>query len=182
MGPRTFWKWAASALLVVGLLTVGGRAEAQYKNGQFGFEGGYSFISEDSGLDANSFILGLRGAYKGTDHWWFSARAGVGFRGELSPTSQKTVVVFNLMPVDVRYYFMTDRVRPFLALGSTFNFLFNTNLATSVIWGPQLSAGIEIRLQRDLFLGFQADGGWGFVFEGPDAPFATATVQLLFFL
>lgn len=182
MSARVFFKWVAPALFALGLCAVGGEAEAQYKNGQFGFEGGYAFIGPDSQLDPHSFLLAMRGAYKGTDHWWFSARAGVSFRSEQNPLSNRTVVVFNLMPVDARYYFFTDNFRPFVGVGSTFNFLINQSIESSVLWGPQITAGTEIRLRRDLFLGFQADAGWAFVFQGPDAPFVTVTSQLIFFL
>lgn len=184
MVAQKLCKWALAAIFAVGLSMVGDRAEAQYKNGQIGFEGGYSFINNSEGrlLDPHSFLLALRGAYKGTDHWWFSARAGLSFRGQGDPLSNNTVVVFNLMPVDARYYFLTDNFRPYVGVGTTFNFLFNQTIETSVMWGPQATAGLEFRLRRDMFLGFQADAGWFFIFEGPDAPFATITSQLIFFL
>lgn len=185
MLARTLCKWAAAAVLALGLFLVGDRAEAQYKNGQIGFEGGYFFLTNTGSegfLDPHGFLLALRGGYKGTDHWWFTARAGVSFRGEEDPLSNRTVVMFNLMPVDARYYFLTDNFRPFVGVGSTFNFLFNQSIETSVIWGPQATAGLEFRLRRDMFLGFQADAGWNFVFEGSDAPFVTLTSQLIFFL
>ena len=182
MWTRLSLKWAAAALLCLGLLGVGGEAQAQYKNGQIGFEGGYFLLGKDLGLDEHSFLLGLRGGYKGTDNWWFTARAGVSFRGEQNPLANNTVVIFHLMPVDARYYFLTDNFRPFVGIGSTFNFLFNQTIESSVLWGPQVIGGVEFRLRRDMFLGIQVDAGYAFVFEGPDAPFVTATSQLLFFL
>lgn len=91
-------------------------AEAQYKNGQVGVEGGYMFIGEDSGLEEHGILFSLRGAYKGTDRWWFSARAGLSFRGEQSTLSNQTVILFHLVPVDARYYFATDRFRPFVGV------------------------------------------------------------------
>ena len=179
---RVLIKWAPAALLCLGLLGVGGEARAQYKNGQIGFEGGYFLMGSKTLLKEHSFLLSLRGAYKGTDNWWFTARAGVSFRGEQSAISNRTVVIFNLMPVDARYYFLTDNLRPFVGVGSVFNFLFNQTIESSVFWGPQIEAGVEFRLRRDMFLGFEVDAGWALVFEGPDAPFVTATTQLLFFL
>jgi hypothetical protein len=182
MVTRIFLKWVAPLALAFCLLTSADEAQAQYKNQQFGFEGGYSFLGEDSGLKPHSFLLGMRGGYKGTDHWWFTSRAAVSFRGEQNPLSNRTVVVFNVMPVDARYYFLTDTFRPFVGAGSTFNLLFNQSIESTVFWGPQATVGAEIKLQRDIFLGFQADLGWAFVFQGADAPFATMTTQLLFFL
>lgn len=176
-------RWLAPLVVALaGVLGSVGEAEAQYKNGQFGFEGGYSYLGSDSALDEHSFLLGMRGAYKGTDHWWFSARTMIGFRGEQSTLSTNTVVLFHVMPVDVRYYFLTDTFRPFVAAGTTFNFLFNQTIESSVFWGPQLSVGAEFRLKRDLFLGVQVDAGYNFVFQGPDHFASTATAQLIFFL
>lgn len=155
-------------------------AQAQYKNGQIGFEGGYMFLGSKSGLDSNGVLVGLRGAYKGSDNWWFTARAGISFRGE--EFSDRTVVLFHLVPAAVRYYFFTDRFRPFLGVTNSFQFLANNTGPSSVFWGPGVNGGMEFRLKRDLYLGFQADAFWMFVFQGPDAPLITTTVQLNFFL
>lgn len=171
----------AGLLLITCVLAVPRPADAQYKNQQFGFEGGYYFIGDDSGLTSNNFAIGLRGAYKSADHWWFSARAMVSFPGEPGGRDN-TVVLFHLVPVDVRYYFQTDSFRPFVGLTNSFQFLFNQEQESDVFWGPGGVAGMELRLRRDLFLGFQIDASWMFVFEGPDAPLVTATTQLLFFL
>ncbi|MBK8011481.1 MAG: hypothetical protein IPK13_09025 [Deltaproteobacteria bacterium] len=170
--------------LVVGLFVVATpiRAQAQYKNSQFGFDAGYMYLGEASRLDSHSFLLGMRGAYKASDHWWFSARGGVSFRGERG-LSSNTVVLFHLVPVDVRYYFMTDGLRPFVGLTNSFQFLINASqTASDVLWGPGVVGGVEIKLQRDLFLGFQVDGDWMFVFQGEDTPLVTLTSQLIFFL
>ena len=155
---------------------------AQYKNGQFGFEGGYFFLGENTGLTSHNFALGLRGAYKNTDHWWFTARAMVSFPGEPVSPRDNTVVLFHLVPVEVRYYFQTDSFRPFVGVTNSFQFLFNQDQQSDVYWGPGVDAGMEFRLRRDLFLGFQIDAYWMFVFEGPDAPILTASTQLIFFL
>ncbi|MEQ8274931.1 MAG: hypothetical protein RMA76_20690 [Deltaproteobacteria bacterium] len=158
-----------------------GSAEAQYKNGQIGFEGGYMFLGEKSELDSHGFLLGLRAAYKASDHWWFTARGAVSFRGEQG-NSNRTVVLLHLVPVDARYYFKTDRFRPFLGVTNSFNLLFNQTIDSSVFWGPGITGGAEIRLSRDIYLGLEADAFWMFVFEGDDAPLFTTTAQLIFFL
>jgi hypothetical protein len=156
-------------------------AAAQYKSGQIGLEGGYMFLGEDTGLDSHGFLLALRGGYKASDHWWFSARAGVSFRGEQG-FSNRTAVLFHLVPVDARYYFKTDAFRPFVGITNSFQLLANQSIQSSVFWGPGAVAGAEFRLARDMFLGVQLDASWMFVFEGPDAPLVTATSQLIFFL
>lgn len=169
-------------VLVAAFFVNVGEAEAQYKNGQIGFEGGYMFLGENTGLDSHGFLLGLRAAYKGTDHWWFATRGAVSFRGERG-FSERTVVLFHLMPVEARYYFTTDKVRPFAGITSSFQLLFNQSEGQpSVFWGPGMTAGIEVKVARDIFVGVQADAYWMFVFEGPDAPLISATTQLIFFL
>jgi hypothetical protein len=177
--------WAKPLLLgsiIAGAVCLwSGEAEAQYKNGQIGFEGGYFFLGSESGLDQHAFLVALRGAYKISDHWWFTARAGVSFRGE-QVNEEKTVVLFHLTPIDARYYFATDRLRPFVGLTNSFQFLFNNSTDQSVWWGPGAVVGAEFLIRRDLFIGVQADASWMFVFEGADVPMMTTTVQLLFFL
>lgn len=172
---------ALRLLLLLTALAFPGAAQAQYKNGQFGFEAGYFFAGEDTGLTQNNFALGMRGAYKNTDQWWFSARALVSFPGEPGGRDN-TVVLLHLVPVDVRYYLKTDSFRPFVGITNSFQFLFNQDQESDVYWGPGATAGMEFRLRRDLFLGFQVDAFWMFVFQGPDAPLITANTQLIFFL
>lgn len=164
-----------------------GPAQAQYKNNQFGFEGGYMFIDDGTGLDAHGALIGLRAAYKMTDHWWLSARAGLSFRGDVNPqlggsNRDNTVVLFHVVPVEARYYFLTDFTRPFVGVTNSFQFLTNQETNTSVLWGPGVSAGIEFRLRRDLFLGFQVDAYYMIALDVDDAPLATFTTQVNFFL
>ncbi|MCK6550871.1 outer membrane beta-barrel protein [Myxococcota bacterium] len=157
-------------------------AEAQYKNTQFGFEAGWFFVGKDSGLaPANNLSFGLRGGYKSADRWWFTARAHLAFTGDVSPRDN-SVVLMHLVPVDVRYYFQTDAFRPFVGLTNSFQILFNQDIESDAFWGPGVTAGMELKLQRDIYLGFQVDAYWMFVFQGADAPLATATTQLIFFL
>lgn len=156
-------------------------ASAQYKNAQIGFDIGYMFNESDSLLDEHGVLVALRGAYKASDHWWFSARAGLSFRGETAGT-RGTAIVFHLMPVDARYYFKTDSFRPFVGIGNAFQFLFNNEVAPGTMWGPGALGGVEIKIVRDVFVGLQLDAYYMFVFEGPDYPVVTATSQLIFFL
>lgn len=174
---------ATAVPLGLGPLGFGPRsAAAQYKNAQVGFDVGYSFMEEKSGLDAHAVLVALRGAYKASDNWWFSARAGVSFRGERGDRSDNTVVLLHLQPVDARYYFLTDRLRPFVGVTNAFTFLANETLPWNVGWSPGVNAGLEIRLRRDLYLGFEVDAYYNLVFEGPDHAAVTGTTQLLFFL
>lgn len=155
-------------------------AAAQYRNAQFGFEGGYFFVGSASGLDSHNFSLGLRGGFKSSDHWWFTGRAHLGFAGE--PVSDATVLILHVVPVEVRYYFETDAFRPFAGITNSFQFLFNQTIEANAFWGPGLAGGMEFKLRRDLFLGFQLDAYYMVVFDGDDAPLLTLTTQLIFFL
>ena len=155
-------------------------AEAQYKSGQLGFEAGYGFYAPDLAVDGHNFMVGLRGAFKAEDHWWFSARGLLSFRGEA--VSERTVVILSVVPVAVRYYILTDSFRPFVGITNTFQFFFNSARGTPIYWGPGGEVGVEIKLVRDIFLGFQADVYYLFGFEVPDDPMFTVTAQLNFFL
>ena len=170
------------AALALGLAALGTTkaAEAQYKSYQFGFEGGYQYIEDDLGLDEHGPLLGLRAAYKASDHWWFSARALLSFRGDITP-AENTVVLFHLTPVDVRYYFETDSFRPFIGGATAFHFLFNAQVPSSVQWGLGPVLGVELKLRRDLFLGIQADTLYMIAFDGANVPVINATTQILFF-
>jgi len=168
-------------LLTLSIHFVPRLAEAQYKSGQLGFELGYGFYASDLLVDEHNFMVGLRGAFKAEDHWWFSAKGLLSFRGEQN-ISERTVVILHLVPVAVRYYILTDSFRPFVGITNSFNFFFNSSRGTPVSWGPGGEVGVEIKLVRDIFLAFQADVFYLFVFEGPDDPMFTVTAQLNFFL
>lgn len=168
------------ACLFVGALLRPSVAEAQYKSQQLGFEAGYQLIEDDFGLDMHSAIFGLRAGYKADDHWWYTARAMVSFLGNQLPADQ-TTVLFHLTPVDFRYYFLTDDFRPYLGGATAFHFLVNFE-PSSIQWGFGPVGGIEIKLERDLFLGFEVSGMYMIAFDHDDSEILHATTQLIFFL
>lgn len=170
------------AALAFGLVMLVGlpSASAQYRNLQFGLEGGYQFIQRDLGLDVHGPLVGLRAGYKASDHWWFTARALLSFRGDVAP-QDNLVVLFHLTPVDVRYYFETDNFRPFVGGATAFHFLTNANVPSTVQWGFGPVTGVEFKLRRDLFIGFQLDGLYFIAFNGPNVFSVNATTQLIFF-
>lgn len=181
---RLCLKLLLASLLVVGFLSPA-PAQAQYKNSQFGFEVGYLYVGERTGLDPHGLSGGLRAAYKISDHWWFAARAGLSVRGdevEGQVPESNTAVMLSVIPIEARYYFLTDFYRPYVGITNAFQFLFNTEINATVFWGPGVTAGIEIRLRRDMFLGFQADGFYMITFGVPDAPLINISAQLNFFL
>lgn len=167
-------------------------ASAQYRNQQLGFEAGYQFIEGDFGLAEHAPIVGFRAGYKASDHWWFTARAMISWRGDnevQGPGGERvsaldnTVVLFHLTPVDFRYYFLTDSVRPYLGGATAFHILANTQLPSWIQWGFGPVGGIELKLRRDLFLGFQADFLYLIGFGAEENPeVVDVTTQLIFFL
>ena len=180
MRPALPWSFRRASVLIA-LVALPRVADAQYKNAQFGFEGGYFYVGKNAGLSEHNFCIGMRGGYKSTDRWWFTARAGLSFPSDVGGVDN-TVVLLHLVPVDVRYYFETDAFRPFVGVTNSFQLLFNQEIESNAFWGPGITGGMEFRLRRDLFLGVQLDLFWMFVFEGDDAPLGTATTQLIFFL
>ena len=156
-------------------------AKAQYKSQSVGIEAGYQYIEDDFGLLQHGSIFGLRAGYKSSDHWWFTARALLSFRGDQLP-GDRTNVLLHLTPVDVRYYLWTDSIRPYLGGATAFHFLLNSALPSTVQWGFGPVGGIEFKIRRDVFLGFQVDGLYMIAFEGEDVEVLNANMQLIFFL
>lgn len=171
-----------AGVIVSGALLVPDEAEAQYRNYTFGFEGGYSLLTEGTGLKPHNFAVGMFGGWKSSDRWWFSGRALMSFPGQLD-NAPNTVIHVHFVPISVQYYFATDNVRPYLGLTNSFQFFANGGDGVpGALWGPGVTAGLEIKLRRDLFLGFKSDAFWMFIFEGNDAQVVTVTSQIIFFL
>lgn len=157
-------------------------AQAQYTNQQFGIEAGYQFIEDDLGLNVHAPAFGLRAGYKADDHSWFTARTLLSFRDDVLPR-ERTILVFNLTPLDYRYYFLTDSFRPFLGAQTAFQFIANAETGTSTVqWGFGPVGGVEFKLARKLFLGIQLDGLYMVAFGADSIEVFQANTQLLFFL
>ena len=158
-------------------------ASAQYKNAQFGFEAGYLGYGTTNNRAAAAVenhgpMVGVRTAWKLTDHFWLTNRAAFAWRDQIELVD-RTIFILHLVPVAARYYFMTDRFRPFVGVTQSFQFFMNGQ-AGHVFWGPGGSAGFEVRLRKDVFLGLQADvfHMWG---DG-EFPAAAISLQLDLFL
>lgn len=155
-------------------------AFAQYRSHQFGFEAGYLFYGTDASVPVEDHgpLVGLRAGWKLTDQFWLTSRAGFAWRDQVVDVDQ-TIFILHLVPIAARYYVLTDRFRPFVGVTNSFQFFANGG-AGNVFWGPGGSAGLEVRLRRDMFLGFQLDvfHMWG---DG-EYPVVASTLQLDFFL
>jgi hypothetical protein len=173
----------ALAASVTANLALEGEAQAQYRSFTFGFEGGYMNLAGDTALKAHNPALGLFGGYKADDHWWFYSKALVAFPGQLD-NAPNTVILLHLVPASARYYFATDRIRPWAGITTAFQSYFNVGpgVPQDIWWGPGVNAGVDVKLRRDLYLGLAADAFYMFNFDGPDAEIFTISSVLTFFL
>ncbi len=104
------------------------------------------------------------------------------FPGQLN-NAPNTVIVLQLTPVMVKHYFKTDAFRPFVGVTNAFFFTINGDASVpTAVWGPGVNAGMEFKLARDLFLGFEGTAYYTFNFDGSDAAVFTVNTQLIFFL
>ena len=186
-------------------------AHAQYKNSAFALDLGYEFVTRPSLTDNNgvpvtadhlplrlghSIRVGGEIDFKlHADHWWFTGRLNGKFFGYDpsgdpnsleyqfdSAANDQVGLVFGLEGVlGVRYYFLTDRVRPYLGIGVSYMHLFNFTSATSNvcslatvclnnggtvgdnffahsnIFSPHVQPGVEFIVVRDFAISLQAD-------------------------
>lgn len=180
----------ATLVAAAGVLLPAAPADAQYRNFTWGFEAGYFLFAppETTGVDPHTFNLGFFAGAKLSDNWWYYGRATLGFTGEHVPGFDNTVVLLHIVPASARYYFLTDHLRPWLGITNSFQLLINKtdqdnrDQAELIFWGPGIGAGIEIKLQRDLFLGFEADGFYMINFTGPNGWVGTLNAQIIFFI
>jgi len=172
-----------SCFAFIAVVVASSTAAAQYKNSQFGFEAGYlaygnSNNDEVAAVESHGPLVGVRTGWKLSDHFWLTNRAAFAWRDQIERVD-RTIFILHLVPVAVRYYFLTDRFRPFLGATQSFQFFMNGDAGTT-FWGPGASAGFEVRLRRDVFLGVQADvfHMWG---DG-EFPVGAISLQLDLFL
>lgn len=182
MCARRLGPWLAALIFAICVSGYAGRAEAQYKSYTFGFEGGYLAMTEGIGLKPHNFDLGIFGGWKASDRWWFEAKADLSFPGQLN-NAPNTVIVLQLSPIMVKHYFMTDAFRPYVGLTNAFFFTINGDASVpTAVWGPGANAGMEFKLSRDLFLGFEGTAYYTFNFDGSDAAVFTVNTRIIFFL
>lgn len=128
-------------------------AQAQYRNVSFGFDVGGWFISRPSIIDSSNNVFtgddlpirpfgGLRiggeSAFKIADeHFWFVPRLNVGMMWFRSGGTNSRTDQFDQNAIDtvgtvlglqgilgLRYYILTDRIRPYVQLGVSYQRLF----------------------------------------------------------
>lgn len=209
-------------------------AHAQYKNNIFGMDiGGWfiqrpSVLTEDGDLKApnarplrlaNGIRFGGDFGFKLVDsHWWMNIKMNLGLlryafdqngtslQNDFDRAAASAVgTVFAVNPVlGIRYYFLTDRIRPYAQLGASYMALFsfsntNENLcadatvcdtsATNInnflprrnIMVAHVQPGIEFIVVRDIAIHLYLDLQHWFVFSGPDSNALVAGIGSTFF-
>ena len=198
-------------------------ANAQYKNQSFGLDAGFGFVTTPSVTSADgdsvvppdsrslrlaqSMRLGGESSFKmNSDHWWFSSRLNLAMLSYAPDGTGSTDDLFdqaaedalgNLFGVEagigVRYVFLTDKIRPYMQLSSSYLRLFTfssqaedactdasacgdgiddtklTNFLPHANVGKlHLQPGIEILVERDIALHLFVDIEHWFLWNAPD--------------
>lgn len=172
---------AGAAALAATMMAGLGEAEAQYTGEQLAFEVGYQFLEDDLGLRPHEPVFGVRVGVELTERIWYTTRALLSFRDDLAPRD-RTVLLLHLTPLDLRYYFLTDRFRPFLGASTAVHILGNTPTRSVVQWGGGPVGGFELELRRNLYFGVQVDAAYLYGFGNGDVESFHANTQLIFFL
>lgn len=210
-----------TCLLGVALLAAPTSVMAQYKNASFGFDTAGWLLSIPSSLDDDGNVLpvdnrpmrfqvGLRVGGETNwklnhDSWWFTGRVNLAFMtypsGDPNGTTQEqydahaSSTVGTALGVEagigVRYFFLTDRIRPYFQIGTSFMRLFTlSTLADEICSGSScdprgysnaenffthpnvgalhLQPGLEWVFARDMALHIYADGQYWLIFNADD--------------
>lgn len=170
--------------IILMLMSLPIKARAQYQHQQFAIEAGGQFSNGLLFASSHGILIGVRGALKASDHWWYAGRALVLISEEDSlrqPARSNTLLGLQLTPLDMRYYFLTERIRPFIGGTSSLYFFLRSEVSRPPQWGLGPVFGIEIKIDTDIFWGLQVYATHAFAFEGPSAQRLQTTTQLMFF-
>lgn len=208
-------------ILCLALFAMPSQAFAQYKNASFGFDTAGWLLSlpsvvDDSGnilpLDNRPMRLGQGLRFGGEtnwklshDQWWFTGRVNVAFMtfpsGDSAGGLQEQYdaaatdsigTVFGVEAgIGIRYFFLTDRIRPYIQVGTSYMRLFTlSTVADELCTGdtcepgdftnsenyfahPNVGAlhiqpGLEWVFTRDMALHVYADAQYWIIFNAPD--------------
>jgi len=210
-------------ILCLALFAVPSQALAQYKNASFGFDTAGWLLTLPSAVDDAGNVLpldnrpmrlgkGLRFGGETNwklnhDQWWFTGRVNVAFMtfpsGDEAGTIQEQYdsaastsigTVFGVEAgIGIRYFFLTDRIRPYIQMGTSYMRLFTlSTVADEVCTGnaeicepgdysnsenffghPNVGAlhiqpGLEWVFTRDMALHIYADTQYWIIFNAPD--------------
>ncbi len=181
-------------------------AQAQYKNSMFGLGVGTHAIFASKTVPSLQLYptgsFGFESLFKlGHDHWWFDVKLHVGFNANrYHDAYEKLGVLMNLdAGIGVRYYFLTDRIRPFLQFGGGYQRIFYfTNsrknqdssiseaadlyLAHQNLGSLNVTPGIEFIYRRNMSIQIAAECQWVIVFNDRQAFGLYPTVMFMFYM
>lgn len=214
-------KYSLWMLLSFTLLAMPSQAFGQYKNASFGFDTAGWILTLPSALDSDGNVLpldnrpmrlgmGLRFGGETNwklshDNWWFTGRVNVAFMtypsGDITGGLQEQYdaaaantigTVFGVEAgIGVRYFFLTDRIRPYMQVGTSYMRLFTLSTAAEQVctgntceageytnaenfFGhPNVGAlhvqpGLEWVFARDMAFHIYADTQYWIIFNAPD--------------
>lgn len=182
----------ALCLLVFATLTAS-PARAQYRNREFGMDFSYMLVQKPPMTDklglplrmgdrgnrlARGLRLGGEASFKlHRDHWWFSSRLDVIDYMFAKPTGDSIDQRAELLAAQqlgfnmglegllgVRYYFLTDRVRPYLQVSMSYQHIFSFGSGASerctdpTVCAEQGTYGNELMPRRNFLIVHAAPG------------------------
>ena len=172
-------------------------AHAQYRNQLFSLGGGtHRIIGDNPNLQIGSaFMLGGEYLWRMLDnHWWFGLKVNIGFRKHLDPFADNVFGTFleSKPGIFLRYVILTDDIRPYVQLGSSFSSLWffkdageqaMANYLPHSNWGSlSLGLGLEYVYARNMSFSLSAEGEWMFIWSSPDSRGIHLTALLNFYL
>lgn len=174
---------APSVLCAAVLLLSAAAAQAQYRNHVFSLGLGYeALLSDLAHLDTGGAPM-LGGSYRFKmldDHWWFDVGVMVGFRGLNDPFGADALgTLLDVRPnFGLRYYFMTNKIRPYLQFGGALHTLFwfkspAEDVANGYLPHPTFGTlyaqpGLELVFMRNTALQLYVDVHYLLFWNAPD--------------
>ncbi len=198
---RTFL--AATLTLMALFCLFANEAKAQYKNTMFGIGVASHSIFASKDVPSLQFFpsgaIGGESLFKmGQDHWWFGVKLHIGFTAHRDPLVREQLGVLMMLRagLGVRYVILTDRIRPFIQLGGTYNRIFyftddskasvaaaaDTYLKHRNLGSLSLTPGVEFVYKRNMSIQVAIDGEWVIVYNDKQAFGLFPSVTFMFYM
>lgn len=175
-------------------------SHAQYRNSMFGL--GLGTHSIFASKEAPSLQLtptgsiGFESLFKmRNDHWWFGVKLHIGFGASRYEEARENfgVLMHLAAGLGVRYYFLTDRIRPFLQFGGGYNrifyfkdepssYLVSKYMSHQNLGSLSVTPGIEFVYARNMSIQIAAECEWVIVYNDKQAFGLYPTVMFMFYM
>lgn len=187
-----------AAAAVIMLLPRG--AQAQYRNSMFGVGLGTHTIFASKEVPSLQFTptgsIGFESLFKmRSDHWWFGVKLHIGFGANKYQEARDTFgVLMDLSAgLGIRYYFLTDRIRPFLQLNGGYDRVFyfkdepssyytEKYMAHQNLGSLGLTPGLEFVFIRNVSLVLSVDCQWVIVYNDRQAFGIYPSLMFMFYM